>query len=590
MAHSAFLKAWPCMAFAVMAALVAAPALGQSVADSAAQELFRREARERELRRQQERTPDVRLPRPDTPSLGERIQAGVSGGKGKANGNDLTWSNSQLAAGKTLTLESGGDTTLRGAVARGEQVVAKVDGDLRIESLQDTSTHDSKQKSLGASVSLCIPPFCYGAASSGSVSASGSGSKVKSDYASVTEQSGIKAGDGGFQVAVKGDTDLKGGAITSTQAAIDLNRNSFQTDGELTISNIQNKAEYTAKSASVNVGTGFSAAGALTPGGTSAGIGKDGGKTESTTLAAISEVAGNKAARTGDAETGIAKIFDADKVQKEIDAQVAITQIFNEHAPKAAATYSTKQIAELKRQAEVETDPARKAELLNEASKWGPNGSYNVAMNIIIGAAGGNLGSSVTKEVLSWAANEMRQAMIEDSKKFKGLCDSQGNCISNISGQSAGVNGDNLKIAGGRIVLSDWCADGRCQKDGTTKTGYAENPDGTVKFNPTDKDGNPITLTAFIEKTQSWRSELGGHQGGLGQMKLLGIQFDYEKGSFWDKLAETYAGTHDTLNSVIWYDHLGNTKNLDKLLLGTLGDFTNMTNVGVATPFALSVS
>jgi len=578
------------MAFAVMAALVAAPALGQSVADSAAQELFRREARERELRRQQERTPDVRLPRPDTPSLGERIQAGVSGGKGKANGNDLTWSNSQLAAGKTLTLESGGDTTLRGAVARGEQVVAKVDGDLRIESLQDTSTHDSKQKSLGASVSLCIPPFCYGAASSGSVSASGSGSKVKSDYASVTEQSGIKAGDGGFQVAVKGDTDLKGGAITSTQAAIDLNRNSFQTDGELTISNIQNKAEYTAKSASVNVGTGFSAAGALTPGGTSAGIGKDGGKTESTTLAAISEVAGNKAARTGDAETGIAKIFDADKVQKEIDAQVAITQIFNEHAPKAAATYSTKQIAELKRQAEVETDPARKAELLNEASKWGPNGSYNVAMNIIIGAAGGNLGSSVTKEVLSWAANEMRQAMIEDSKKFKGLCDSQGNCISNISGQSAGVNGDNLKIAGGRIVLSDWCADGRCQKDGTTKTGYAENPDGTVKFNPTDKDGNPITLTAFIEKTQSWRSELGGHQGGLGQMKLLGIQFDYEKGSFWDKLAETYAGTHDTLNSVIWYDHLGNTKNLDKLLLGTLGDFTNMTNVGVATPFALSVS
>jgi len=576
------------MAFAVMAALVAAPALGQSVADSAAQELFRREARERELRRQQERTPDVRLPRPDTPSLGERIQAGVSGGKGKANGNDLTWSNSQLAAGKTLTLESGGDTTLRGAVARGEQVVAKVDGDLRIESLQDTSTHDSKQKSLGASVSLCIPPFCYGAASSGSVSASGS--KVKSDYASVTEQSGIKAGDGGFQVAVKGDTDLKGGAITSTQAAIDLNRNSFQTDGELTISNIQNKAEYTAKSASVNVGTGFSAAGALTPGGTSAGIGKDGGKTESTTLAAISEVAGNKAARTGDAETGIAKIFDADKVQKEIDAQVAITQIFNEHAPKAAATYSTKQIAELKRQAEVETDPARKAELLNEASKWGPNGSYNVAMNIIIGAAGGNLGSSVTKEVLSWAANEMRQAMIEDSKKFKGLCDSQGNCISNISGQSAGVNGDNLKIAGGRIVLSDWCADGRCQKDGTTKTGYAENPDGTVKFNPTDKDGNPITLTAFIEKTQSWRSELGGHQGGLGQMKLLGIQFDYEKGSFWDKLAETYAGTHDTLNSVIWYDHLGNTKNLDKLLLGTLGDFTNMTNVGVATPFALSVS
>jgi hemolysin activation/secretion protein len=66
------------MAFAVMAAFIAAPALGQSVADSAAQELYRREARERELRRQQERTPDVRLPRPDTPSAGERIPEGES--------------------------------------------------------------------------------------------------------------------------------------------------------------------------------------------------------------------------------------------------------------------------------------------------------------------------------------------------------------------------------------------------------------------------------------------------------------------------------------------------------------------------------
>jgi len=52
-------------------------------------------------------------------------------------------------------------------------------------------------------------------------------SNIYSSYASVTEQSGLKAGDGGFTVNVKGDTDLKGGAITSTQAAIDQNKNSF---------------------------------------------------------------------------------------------------------------------------------------------------------------------------------------------------------------------------------------------------------------------------------------------------------------------------------------------------------------------------
>ncbi|MBK9446256.1 MAG: hypothetical protein IPO00_09260 [Betaproteobacteria bacterium] len=116
---------------------------------------------------------------------------------------------------------------------------------------------------------------------------SASSSKIKSDYGSVTEQSAIRAGDKGFDVDVKGDTDLKGGAITSTQQAIDNNKNSFKTGGELTTSDIENKAEYKAKSTSVNVGTGLSFDGALKPGGTSAGFGKDGDKAESMTLAAI---------------------------------------------------------------------------------------------------------------------------------------------------------------------------------------------------------------------------------------------------------------------------------------------------------------
>ena len=67
-------------------------------------------------------------------------------------------------------------------------------GDLNIESLQDTSQYDSKQQSLGGSVTV-------GAGVSGSISAGKS--KIDSDFASVTEQSGIKAGDGGFQVDAK---------------------------------------------------------------------------------------------------------------------------------------------------------------------------------------------------------------------------------------------------------------------------------------------------------------------------------------------------------------------------------------------------
>jgi hypothetical protein len=53
----------------------------------------------------------------------------------------------------------------------------------------------------------------------GGVSASASQSKVSADYLSVVEQSGIKAGDGGFQIGVKSKTDLQGGLITSSQSA-----------------------------------------------------------------------------------------------------------------------------------------------------------------------------------------------------------------------------------------------------------------------------------------------------------------------------------------------------------------------------------
>jgi filamentous hemagglutinin len=72
-------------------------------------------------------------------------------------------------------------------------------------------------------------------------------------------------------------------------------------------------------------------------------------------------------------------------------------------------------------------------------------------------------------------------------------------------------------------------------------------------------------------------------------MEILGIQFDYTKGSLWDKLAEAYAGTHDTLNSIIWYDKLGNGKDLDGTGMALIGKAANNANVLFATPFAASV-
>ena len=70
-------------------------------------------------------------------------------------------------------------------------------------------------------MSLCIPPFCYGASS---VGGSVSKSKAKGDFASVTEQSGIKAGDGGFQINVTGNTDLQAGEIQVRMHPLSIKR------------------------------------------------------------------------------------------------------------------------------------------------------------------------------------------------------------------------------------------------------------------------------------------------------------------------------------------------------------------------------
>ena len=84
-------------------------------------------------------------------------------------------------------------------------------------------------------------------------SASVSNSRINSNFKSVTEQTGIKAGDGGFAVDVRGNTDLTGGVIASTDAAVVAGRNSFTTSS-LTMSDIENLAEYEGRGFSVSGG------------------------------------------------------------------------------------------------------------------------------------------------------------------------------------------------------------------------------------------------------------------------------------------------------------------------------------------------
>jgi filamentous hemagglutinin len=136
--------------------------------------------------------------------------------------------------------------------------VADVKGNLNIESLQDKATFDSKNQSISVNATVGA-----GASVSGGVNQG----KVHNDYASVQEQSGLRAGDGGFQVKVGGNTDLKGAVISSSAAGADA---SSLTTGTLTHSDIANHATMDASSIGLS--------GGMTVAGNGAGKGSDGVK------------------------------------------------------------------------------------------------------------------------------------------------------------------------------------------------------------------------------------------------------------------------------------------------------------------------
>jgi filamentous hemagglutinin len=336
--------------------------------------------------------------------------ASASSSRGRSDGQDLIQRNTHLQ-GQQVTLESGRDTTLRGAVVSGDRVQASVGGDLRIESLQDTSQFTSSSQQAGGHVT-------------GGAGYSGSGSMAKSEvnshFASVTEQSGIRAGDAGFQVQVNGNTALKGGAVTSSQAAVDKKVNSFRS-GSLTLTDLENKAAFEGSSYSVSTGFGRSAeaegpvgvepqgdvfswkpAKATGASGDSAGVGTVSGRATRMTRAGISGVAGDEAARTGDPESGIAPIFDSQQVRQELAAQVAISQTFGKEAARQVGDFAEAQLIKAERlQVTVALMPpgpereAVEADIARIRTLWGDHGLLRVAAHAAVGALAGDVAGAV---------------------------------------------------------------------------------------------------------------------------------------------------------------------------------------------------
>lgn len=170
------------------------------------------------------------------------INAGYSKYKGEVKENGTTHTNSTVTANDKLTVESGKDTNISGSKVSGGSVEMHAGGNLNIESQQDSQKYDEKYTSGGLNVNI---NYATGAGISGGASSG----TTKSDYNSVTDQSGIYAGEGGFNITVDKNTDLKGGVIDS-DATPDKNK---LTTGTLTWEDVDNKAEYSSKDVGINV-------------------------------------------------------------------------------------------------------------------------------------------------------------------------------------------------------------------------------------------------------------------------------------------------------------------------------------------------
>lgn len=207
-------------------------------------------------------------------------------------------------------------------------------------------------------------------------------------------------------------------------------------------------------------------------------------------------------------------------------------------------------------------------------------------MNVLIGAVTGMGGTALTKEALSAAADEMRKIMIEDSKKFAGVTDGT-TTLSNLSGESAGVRGDNTKIGGTRVDLDLLCgvANERCK---TNPDGSLALANGQIQFDAKDDKGNPISLADFLKTPEGQKmvGPTGGIQGAKGT--LFGIP--YPPGSWQDKLIEAFGGTHDMIGGKLsgLYDEQGNATREMTKAENTTYNIWAAAAIVPSTPFAMA--
>lgn len=297
---------------------------------------------------------------------GISVFASVNAAKGSEKGNGTEWTETTTDSGKTVTMNSGRDTVLNGAQVNGNRIIADVGHDLLISSQQDTSKYDSKQTSVAAGGS-----FTFGSMT-GSGYIAASRDKMKSRFDSVAEQTGMFAGDGGFDITVGRHTQLEGAVIASTATP---DKNHLDT-GTLGFSDLHNEADYKVSHSGISLSGGGSFGDKFQgnmPGGMISAGGHS-GHAEGTTQAAVAE--GTITIRDRDnqkqnpadlsrdpahANDSISPIFDKEKEQRRLQTVGLISDIGSQVAD-IARTQGELNALKAAKEATGETLPANATE------------------------------------------------------------------------------------------------------------------------------------------------------------------------------------------------------------------------------------
>ncbi|EHB3228285.1 filamentous hemagglutinin N-terminal domain-containing protein [Escherichia coli] len=408
---------------------------------------------------------------------GISVFASVNAAKGSEKGNGTEWTETTIDSGKTVTINSGRDTVLNGAQVNGNRIIADVGHDLLISSQQDTSKYDSKQTSVAAGGS-----FTFGSMT-GSGYIAASRDKMKSRFDSVAEQTGMFAGDGGFDITVGRHTQLDGAVIASTATP---DKNHLDT-GTLGFSDLHNEANYKVSHSGISLSGGGSFGDKFQgnmPGGMISAGGHS-GHAEGTTQAAVAE--GNITIRDRDnqkqnlanlsrdpahANDSISPIFDKEKEQRRLQTVGLISDIGSQVAD-IARTQGELNALKAAKEATGETLPANATEkqrqeyiaklrdtqaYRNEMAKYGTGSEIQrgiqAATAALQGLAGDNLAGALAGASAPELANIIgHHAGIDDNTAAKAIAHAiLGGVTAALQGNSAAAGA--IGAGTGEVIAS----------------------------------------------------------------------------------------------------------------------------------------